>query len=283
MTNLASYESIGGLASHIDVRFVVLEGMSRILPIFVSFCIITIAQAGIGDWGNKALSIFNKSSTSGALTESAFGSAEELTKALREALAVSAERALTDLSKQGGFANTDLYRIPLPKTVESLRKPLSLVNREDLLDDFQMTLNRAAEAGVAAAPSVVKSTIESLTLDDLNELWKGEDDAITRFLEKRSRGQLAKRTLPLIVKATDSTGATSSYKKIHAALPASSGGLFSKFQSFTGIGTSDLDLDSYVNEKALDALFTAMAMEEKSIRENPLARSTDLLKKLFGQ
>lgn len=67
-----------------------------------------------------------------------------------------------------------------------------------MLDDFQMTLNRAAEAGVAAAPSVVKSTIESLTLEDLNKLWKGEDDAIIRSLEKRSRSQLAKRTLPLI-------------------------------------------------------------------------------------
>lgn len=64
--------------------------------------------------------------------------------------------------------------------------------------------------------------------------------------------------------------------------PKSGGGLFSKVQAFTGIGVSDFDLDAYVNEKALDGLYAAMAAEEKAIRENPMARSTDLLKKLFG-
>ncbi|MEN8726197.1 MAG: hypothetical protein ACN4GF_00855 [Lentimonas sp.] len=73
--------------------------MKRILLILASLCVFTSAQAGIGDWGNKALSIFNQSSASDTLKESAFGSAEELAKALRGALAVSAERVLTDLSK----------------------------------------------------------------------------------------------------------------------------------------------------------------------------------------
>lgn len=233
-------------------------------------------------WGSKALSIFDTTTDEEAIEGSLFSSVDELAKALREALAVSAERALTDLSKKGGFSNSELYRIPLPKTIESLRKPLKLAGREDMLNDFQLTLNRAAEKGVAAAPSLVKSSIESLTLDDLNELWKGGDDAITRFLEKKSRDQLSEQMLPLISKATDATGATSSYKKLYAALPDSDGGFFSKVQSFTGISLSDFDLDQYVNEKALDALFTAMAAEEKAIREDPLARSTDLLKKLFG-
>lgn len=257
--------------------------MTRLLSILASICLVTSTHAGLGDWGNKALSIFKESPASDALSESAFSSAEELATALREALAVSAERALTNLSQQGGFANSELYQIPLPKTVESLRKPLSLVNQDTRLDDFQATMNLAAEQGVAAAPSVVKGAIQSLTLEDLNELWKGEDDAITRFLEKRSRRQLAERTLPLISQATDSTGATRSYKQMYEALPQSSSGLFSKLQSFTGIGAKDFDLDNYVNEHALDALFSAMAAEEKSIRENPMARSTDLLKKLFGQ
>jgi hypothetical protein len=257
--------------------------MRQLLPILASISLVTSAHAGFGEWGSKALSIFKESPASDTLTSSAFGSAEELATALREALAVSAERALTDLSQKGGFANSELYQIPLPKTVESLRKPLSLVNQDALLDDFQATMNRAAEAGVAAAPSVVKGAIQSLTLEDLNELWKGEDDAITRFLEKRSRTQLAERTLPLISKATDSTGATRSYKQLYDALPQAGGGLFSKLQSFTGIGAKDFDLDTYVNEHALDSLFMAMAAEEKSIRENPMARSTDLLKKLFGQ
>jgi hypothetical protein len=240
-------------------------------------------SAGFKDWSSKALSVFGPTTDAEAVTGSAFSSAEDLALALRETLAVSAERALTELSQQGGFANSELYKIPLPKTIESLRKPLQLVNREDLLNDFEATLNRAAEQGVAAAPSVMKYTIQSLTLEDLNELWKGDDDAISRLLEKRSREDLTLRMLPLIAEATDATGATASYKRMYEAVPQSSGGLFSKVQSLTGIGAQDFDLDHYVNEKALDALFAAMAVEEKAIRENPLARSTDLLKKLFEQ
>jgi len=233
-------------------------------------------------WASRALSVF-KSPAGQAVAGSAFEDAGELAKALREALAVSAERALTSLGQKGGFANSEFYQIPLPRSVEKLRKPLALVNQDYRLNDLQATMNRAAEAGVAAAPGIVKDTINKLTLEDLNTLWKGEDDAITRFLEKQSRGQLAERMLPLISQATDATGATRSYKDMQSALPKSGGGFFSKVQAFTGIAASDFDLDQYVNDKALDSLFMAMAAEEKAIRENPLARSTDLLKKLFGQ
>jgi hypothetical protein len=232
-------------------------------------------------WASRALSIF-KSPAGQAATESAFADAGELAKALREALAVSAERALTSLSEKGGFADSDKYRIPLPGTVEKFRKPLAVINQDYRLDEFQATMNRAAEVGVAAAPGIVKDSINRLTLDDLNTLWKGEDDAITRFLEKQSRDSLAERMLPLISKATDSSGATRQYKDVVAAIPQSGGGFLSRVQSFTGIGVSDFDLDQYVNEKALDGLFNAMAAEEKAIRENPMARTTDLLKKLFG-
>jgi hypothetical protein len=235
-----------------------------------------------GGWGSRALSLFKSASSSDAAAE-AFGSADELAKALREALAVSAERALTELGQKGGFADSDLFRVPLPKSVESFRKPLALVGQDYRLDDFQATMNRAAEEGVAASPAIVKKAIQGLTMDDLNKLWKGKDDAITRFLEKNSREELSEKMLPLIAAATDSTGATRSYKKMEDALPEAGGGLFSKLQSLTGRGDKDaFDLDQYVNEQALDSLFSAMALEEKAIREDPLARSTDLLKQLFG-
>lgn len=244
---------------------------------------VTLIATGSAEngWASKALSIF-KSPAGQEVTNSVFDDAAELAKALREALAVSAERALTSLSKKGGFADSDLYRISLPNPVKNFRKPLALIKQDYRLDDFQATMNAAAEAGVAAAPGIVKDTINNLTLEDLNTLWKGEEDAITRFLEKKSRVTLSEKMLPLISKATDSSGATRSYKALLDSVPKTAGGLFSKVKSFTGIGVKDFDLDAYVNEKALDGLFAAMAAEEKAIRENPLARSTDLLKKLFG-
>ncbi|MEM8868630.1 MAG: DUF4197 domain-containing protein [Verrucomicrobiota bacterium] len=211
-----------------------------------------------------------------------FERSEDLIEALRESLAVSAERALTDLGKEGGFSDSEVFKIKLPESVETFRKPLALVNKDSLLDDFEGTMNRAAEAGVAASPAIIKKVIQETTLEDLTELWQGEEDAITRFLEKRSRDELSAKMEPIIAKATDASGATSTYKRIKNSLPESTGGLFSQFQSFTGIGKGvNFDLDAYVNEKALDGLFMAMAAEEKTLRENPLARSTDLLKKLF--
>ncbi|WP_269522764.1 DUF4197 domain-containing protein [Coraliomargarita parva] len=243
---------------------------------------LAVVHADFSSWKDKALSVFREAEPE--LTGTAFSSAEDLAKALREALAVSAERALTELSQAGGFADSDAYRIPLPKSVESLRKPLSLVKREDLLDNFQATLNRAAEKGVESSPVVVKHAIETLTLEDLNELWKGEDDAITRFLEKKSRDELAIQMLPLISEATEASGATRSYKALQSALPEEGDGSFlGKVSTWTGIGAKDFDLDDYVNEKALDALFAAMAAEEKAIREDPAAQTTKLLKQLFGK
>ncbi|MGZ0656132.1 DUF4197 domain-containing protein [Coraliomargarita sp. W4R53] len=242
----------------------------------------TGALSAESGWASRALSIF-KSPTGQAVAGSAFENADDLAQALRETLAVSAERALTALGQKGGFANSELYQIPLPSSIEKLRKPLALVNQDYRLDTFQATMNSAAEAGVAAAPAIVKDTINNLTLEDLNTLWKGEDDAITRFLEKQSRSQLSERMLPLISQATDATGATRTYKDMQSALPTSGGGFFSKIQSFTGIAASDFDLDQYVNDQALDGLFASMAAEEKAIRENPVARTTDLLKQLFGQ
>lgn len=258
--------------------------MKHLKLTFLALASLTLSTALPAEtgWAAKALSIF-KSPSGQEVTKGAFADATELAKALREALAVSAERALTSLSKKGGFADSEKYCIPLPDSVEKFRKPLALVKQDYRLDEFQATMNAAAEAGVAAAPRIVKETINDLTLEDLNRLWKGEADAITRFLEKQSRATLSEKMHPLISKATDSSGATRTYKDLLEAAPKSGGGLFSKLQSFTGIGVSDFDLDAYVNEKALDGLFAAMAAEEKAIRENPMARSTDLLKKLFGQ
>jgi len=237
-------------------------------------------RADFASWKNRALSVFKESEPD--LVGSTFGSSGELAEALREALAVAAERALKDLSKRGGFAESDTYSIPLPQRVESLRKPLQLVDREDLLEDFQATLDRSAEKGLDAAPEVVKGVIQSLPLKDLNSLWKGKDDAMTRLLERKSRDDLAELMLPLINEAIEETGATRSFEKLQTALPNDDSGFLHNVQTFTGLGARDFDLGVYVNEKALDALFTAMAAEEKAIREDPAARSSKLLKELFG-
>jgi len=234
-----------------------------------------------GSWFDRAMSVFG-SGDKDASDRAGFSSTRELMDALREALAVSAERALAELGEKGGFSESEKYRVPLPETVEQLRGPLRAAGQETLLNDFQATLNRAAEKAVAASPEIVGETIKGTTLNDLKELWRGEDDAITRFLEKRSRDALAERMRPEIEKATDASGAARTYKAVRKAVSENAGGLLSGLSDATGIGQgTNFDLNDYVSKQALDALFQAMAAEEKRIRENPAARSTDLLKQLF--
>ena len=105
---------------------------------------------------------------------------------------------------------------------------------------------------------------------------KGPEDAATQYFQKSSGEQLARSIQPIVTQATEQVGLTQAYKMLTGALPKASG-LLSSFA-----GTDTLDLDGYVTRKTLDGLFLKLAAEEKKIRENPIARSSDLLKKVFG-
>ena len=108
----------------------------------------------------------------------------------------------------------------------------------------------------------------------------GGDDAATQFLRKRAGASMRKAVLPIVSRATDSAGATVAYKTLKTQADGAIGGL----GSLGGlVNTNSLDLDGYVTDKALDGLFLKLAAEEKAIRQNPLARSTDLLKTVFGK
>lgn len=234
-------------------------------------------------WADRMSSLFRKSAADGPVDLGAFANTDELTRALKQALGESAERALRQLAQAGGFADSDEYRIPLPQAVENFRRPLELIRQDYRLDNLQATMNAAAEQGVSAAPAIVGKAIEDLKMEDLTKLWKGGDDAITRFLEQRSRAQLAEEMLPLIANATESSGATSAYRSFVDAIPQGGGSLLSRLRGAPQVASiANFDLNEYINQQALDSLFSAMAAQEKSLRENPMARGSELVRKLFG-
>jgi len=111
-----------------------------------------------------------------------------------------------------------------------------------------------------------------MSLADAKSILKGPDDAATQYFRKTSEAKLKERFLPIVKSATDQAGVTAAYKKL-----ISKAGPAAQF-----LGTGATDLDGYVEGKAVDGLFKMIAAEEKNIRANPLARSTDLLKKVFG-
>jgi hypothetical protein len=195
-------------------------------------------------------------------------SSAEMDGGLKDALAVGAERAIKGLGKSGGFLNDKAVRIPLPGPIRSLEGSLRMVGQGKLVDDFQKALNRAAEQAVPKAAPIVGDAIRGMSVSDARQILTGPDDAATRYFRDKTSGALAAAFLPSVKSVTDSTGVTKSFKKLT--------------DEAGGLAGNDLDIDKYVTEKTLDGLFLKLADEEKSIRQNPAARSTDLLKKVFG-
>lgn len=232
-----------------------------------------LAHAGLGDLLKSAEDAL-KSDTPGArdalgagLTDSEIGSG------LKEALSLGAKRAVALLGKSGGYLDDPQVRIPLPGGLDTVAKGLRAVGYGGVVDEFETTVNRAAEKAVPQTLDIFQRTVTEMTLDDVRGILNGGDNGATKFLRKRAGDDLHDAILPIVSEATDQVGATAAYKGLTDQAEKSLGGL---------VGTQSVDLDEYVTEKAMTGLFVKLAEEERRIRENPVARSTELLKKVFG-
>lgn len=237
------------------------------------------ASAGFEDLLKSAGGLLKSgpASTSGgasSLSDSQIGSG------LKEALSVGAERAVALLGRDGGFLNDGSVRIPLPGVLGTAAKGLRAAGQGRYVDEFETAVNRAAEEAIPQTLDIVKDTVRNMTLQDVRGILSGGDDAATTFLRERAGGSLRNAILPIVSRATDSAGATSAYKSLKTKADGMMGGL----GALGGlVDTGSLDLDGYVADKTLDGLFLKLAAEEKAIRENPVARTTDLLKTVFGK
>jgi len=213
------------------------------------------------------------------------GKAADLASGMKEALRVSADRAVDRLAGPDGLIRSGSMGVPLPEAVEKLRKPLSAVGQEGLLNNFSDTLNKAAADSLKVAPDVLEETLSAMQLGDVSRLLQGGDTAFTDFLEKNSRTLITEKMMPLVAEATKASGAVKVYEQIKATLEQSgTGNLLSQVGAATGIELpgADFNLEQYVSGEALGRLFDIMAEEERKLRENPAARSTELLQSLFG-
>ncbi len=230
------------------------------------------AYAGLDDlW--RALQDGGSESKPAATSKSNNSVSEwEASAGLKDALSVGVERAIKILGKKGGYLDDAQVRIPLPDTVQSVGSGLRAIGQDKLVDDFIATMNRAAERAIPKTVDIFADSIKGMTLADARGILQGPDDAATRYFQKQSRPQLIQAILPIVKDATEKVGVTSAYKELTGEV------------SFLSALTDDdaLDLDRYITNRALDGLFLKLAEEEKRIRENPWARSTDLLKKVFG-
>ena len=245
--------------------------MKSINVLFLSAMLVSLAaQAG---WQDMLKSAKDYATTSGLATQGTSSlSNDQIVAGLKEALSVGTEKAVSLLGQDGGFLNDPQVKIPLPKALKTVAKGLKAVGKEELADEFVSTMNTAAEQAVPQTVSIFSEAIKEMTLEDAKGILNGGDTAATDYFRKHSTDKLSAAILPIVKDATASAGVTASYKNMTDNL-----GFLNSLS-----GTDALDLDSYVTDKAIDGLFTKLAIEEKLIRENPMARTTDLLKTVFG-
>ena len=218
--------------------------------------------ADLGDW------LRDKLKTTGAKpdTQAAAG-------AIKDALRQGTERAVRELGRENGFALHPQYRIPMPEKLVRVDKTLRKLGRGKDVDAFLLSLNRAAETAAPQAREVFVDTVRSMTIQDAAGIVRGGEDAGTRYFRDRTHAELVRRFTPIVRDATNRVGATRRFKEL-----VTRAGPVARLA-----GVEDFDLDAYVTARALDALFALIGEEEKRIRHDPVARTTELLKQVFGK
>ena len=244
----------------------------RLVVILLASFVTTGARAHWTDLLDKVPDSAKQAVTSSDVANATGLSQTEIVAGLQEALDTATAAAVSKLGKAGGFLDNPQVRIPLPDELDWVEKGLRKAGQEELADDFITTMNRAAEEAVPAALEQFRGAISAMSLEDARSILNGPEDAATEYFRKHSESGLREQFLPIVKETTASAGVTSAYKDMTAPV-AGLGGMF---------GTKSLDVDEYVTDKTLDGLFSIVAQEEARIREDPVARSTELLKKVFG-
>lgn len=192
---------------------------------------------------------------------------------LKEALSTGTANAVKAVSSPDGYLGNEMIKILVP---EKIRGVVDLVGRagfQGQVDDFILTMNRAAEKAAPQATKHFVSALKAMTFEDANKILKGSNTAATEYFKQKTGGNIFDSFLPVISSSMKETGVDKAYSK-----------LTDKVAAVPFAGSMDpLDMDRYVTTKAVDGLFLMIGEEEKKIRTNPAARGTDLLRKVFGK
>jgi hypothetical protein len=196
----------------------------------------------------------------------------EAAQAIREALDQGTGKGIGFLNKPDGFFGNEAYKLFLPPDARRIESTLRQVGFTSLVDKTIVQINRAAEDAVGFARPVFLEAIKEMTIADAITIVKGPRDAATQYFRDKTTAKLVAAFMPVIKASLDKFEATKYYSD-----------LINTYNNFpTTINKINPDLPSYVTEKAVTALFDQVAQEEVNIRNNPVARTTDILKKVFG-
>lgn len=195
----------------------------------------------------------------------------EASGGLKEALTQGVGKAVASLGAADGFFGNSAVKIPLPDSLKKIQKGMKLVGMGKQSDELVLKMNRAAEAAVPEAKTLLVDSIKKMSLADAKSILTGPQDAATQYFKKTTSAQMGEKFLPIVEKATANVSLADSYNK-YAEMGA----------KFGAVKKEDANINQYVTRKALDGVYYMVAQEEAAIRKDPLGQASSLLKKVFG-
>jgi len=252
--------------------------------VFLAFFVVIVGTLSISNplhaqsWRDKLNQVLGKKGdseqpVSETTSDKGLGSLlndEDLIEGFKEALEVSSKRVVAQLGTKNGFNTDESIHIPLPDNLRKARSLLERIGMESVADDLELKLNRAAEAAVPEAKELLINAVKSMSFEDVRSIYKGPNDSATQYFRSKTSESLSNKMRPIIDKSLNEVGAIATYDQF-----------IEGYKTLPLVPDIKSNLNDYVLEKAMDGTFYYLAQEEAAIRENPLKRTTELLKKVF--
>jgi len=190
---------------------------------------------------------------------------------LKEALDIGTRKAVASVSKENGYFGNMKIKIPVPEKLEDAEKLLRKVGMDDHVDEFVLSMNRAAEKAAPQAVDIFVGAIREMTVVDAYGIVKGDETAATSYCRDKTSDDLYGLFRPVVTDSMAQVGVVRSYKR-----------MMKKYNSIPFVKKIEVDVEDYVTDEALEGLFFMVGEEEKKIRKDPAARVTTLLREVFG-
>ena len=244
--------------------------------IAVSALAVFMTQANALDLSTLKDAIKSSGSTNSDNTASSTGGVSSLTNSeanggLKEALTQGVSKAVASLGATDGFFGNKDVKIPLPNSLKKIEKGMKFMGMGKQSDELILKMNRAAEAAVPEAKTLLFDSVKKMSLADAKAILTGPQDAATQYFKKTTSAQMGEKFLPIVTKATENVQLADSYNK-YAEMGS----------KFGVVKKEDANINQYVTKKALDGVYYMVAQEEAAIRKDPLGQASAILKKVFG-
>ena len=195
---------------------------------------------------------------------------DDLVSGLKEALDVGTKKAIELVSQVDGYFAHEVIKILVPEDMQKIADTLASLGLQKQVDEFVLSMNRAAEKAAPVAISIFVDAIKGMSFDDARGILTGGDTAATEYFKENTSETIYEAFKPVVTSSMEEVGVTKTFKT-----------LTDKYSSLPFVEKKSIDLDHYVTTKALDGLFYMLGEEEKKIRTDPAARVTDILQKVF--